>query len=93
MFPQRPLNNENDRAETLAALECVDYVTIFEEDNPIAFLQAVKPSVHVKGADYQLDKIIEKKTVEDNNGQIELIPITESYSTSELIKKIIRLYK
>lgn len=91
--PKRPLNNENDRAEALAALECVDYVTIFSEENPIIVLDQIKPDIHVKGGDYEIDKIIEKDTVEKNNGKIVLIPEIKGYSTTELIRKIVELYK
>ena len=87
--PKRPLNNENDRAEALSALECVDYVTIFSEDNPIELLSIIKPSVHVKGGDYKMNQIIEKDCVEKNNGRVALIPKVGGYSTSGLIKKII----
>lgn len=91
--PRRPLNNENDRAEALAALECVDYITIFSEENPIKILEKIKPNIHVKGGDYKIDKIIEKDAVEKNNGKIVLIPEIKGYSTTELIKRIARLYK
>ena len=89
----RPLNNENDREEALAALECVDYVTIFAEENPIKILEIIKPNVHVKGGDYKMDKIVEKDAVEKNNGKIILIPEVKGYSTTELIKRIAGLYK
>src|SRR3989338_10921185 len=85
--PKRPLNNENDRSEALAALECVDYVAIFSEDNPINILEMIKPSIHVKGRDYKLSQIIEKDCVEKNKGKIVLIPKVEGYSTTEFIKK------
>jgi rfaE bifunctional protein nucleotidyltransferase chain/domain len=91
--PKRPLNNENDRAETLAALECVDYVAIFTESDPIIFLQAIKPNIHVKGGDYDMSKIIEKDTVEGNNGKVKLIPEIGGYSTTNYINKIIDAYK
>ena len=91
--PQRPLNNENDRAEVLAALECVDYVTIFEEENPINLLEIIKPNIHAKGGDYKIGKIIEKDTVEKNDGKIILIPEVKGYSTSDFINKIIKAYK
>lgn len=91
--PKRPLNNENDRAEAIAALECVDYVTIFNEDNPIIFLKAIKPNIHVKGGDYDMTKIIEKDTVEENKGEVKLIPEVGGYSTTNFINKIIDLYK
>ena len=91
--PKRPLNNENDRAEALAALECIDYVAIFNEDDPIIFLKAIKPNIHVKGSDYDMSKIIEKDTVEENDGKVILIPEIKGYSTTDLINKIVTLYK
>lgn len=91
--PKRPLNNENDRAEALASLECVDYVAIFDEKDPIKILEKIKPDVHVKGGDYKISQIIEKNTVEKNNGKIILIPEVKGYSTTDLIKKISGLYK
>ena len=91
--PKRPLNNENDRAEALAALQCVDFVAIFNEENPIKFLEVIKPNVHVKGGDYKIDEIIEKNTVEKNGGEVKLIPEVKGYSTTKFIKRIVRLYK
>ena len=91
--PKRPLNNENDRAEALAALECVDYVTIFNEENPIKTLGIIKPNIHVKGGDYKINQIIEKNIVEKNNGKIVLVPKVEGYSTTEFIKKVLNSYK
>ena len=91
--PKRPLNSENDRAEAIAALECVDYATIFNEESPIKFLEGIKPNIHVKGGDYKIDQIIEKNVVEKSNGRIILIPEVKGYSTTDLIKKIAGLYK
>ena len=91
--PKRPLNNENDRAEALASLECADYVTIFNEKDPVKILEKIKPNIHVKGGDYKIDQIIEKDTIEKNNGKIILIPEVKGYSTTDLIKKIAGLYK
>ena len=90
--PKRPLNNENDRAEALAALECVDYVTVFNEENPIKILGIIKPNIHAKGGDYKINQIIEKDIVENNNGKIVLIPKVKGYSTTDFIKKIADLY-
>ena len=90
--PKRPLNNENDRAEALAALECVDYVTIFNEENPIKILQEIKPNIHAKGGDYDISQIIEKDIVEKNNGKIVLIPKIKGYSTTDFINRIIKGY-
>ena len=91
--PKRPLNNENDRAEMLASLQCIDFVAIFDEENPIKFLEEVKPDVHAKGGDYKMSQIIEKGTVEKNNGKIVLIPMVKGYSTTEFINKIIDDYR
>ena len=91
--PKRPLNNENDRAEALGALECVDYAAIFSEENPIKFLEVIKPNVHVKGGDYKMEKIIEKGAVERNNGKVILIPEVKGYSTTRLIHGIVEKYK
>ncbi|MEK6869687.1 MAG: D-glycero-beta-D-manno-heptose 1-phosphate adenylyltransferase [Nanoarchaeota archaeon] len=87
--PKRPLNNENDRAEALAALECVDYVTIFSEENPIKILKEIKPNIHAKGGDYNISQIIERYAVEKNNGKVVLIPKVKGYSTTDFINRII----
>ena len=91
--PKRPLNNENDRAEALASLGCVDYVTIFNEKDPVKTLEKIKPDIHVKGSDYKISQIIEKNVVEKNHGKIALIPEVKGYSTTDLIKRIAELYK
>jgi len=91
--PKRPLNNENDRAEALAALECVDYVIIFNEENPMKILGIIKPNIHVKGGDYDINRIIEKDIVEKNNGKVVLIPKVKGYSTTDFINRIIKVYE
>jgi len=91
--PQRPINNQDDRAEAMAALEVVDFVVIFDEPDPVNFLRAIKPNIHVKGGDYKMDQIIEKDVVEENNGKIKLVPEVKGYSTTDLINKIIEAYK
>ena len=90
---ERPINNENDRAEALAALQCVDYVTVFTENDPIILLKAIKPNIHVKGGDYNMSQIIEKDTVEENGGVVKLIPEVGGYSTTNHINKVMELYK
>lgn len=91
---KRPLNSQDDRARCLAGLESVDYVTIFGEDDPREFLDAIKPDIHVKGGDYlgKEETIIEKDTVEKNGGEIELVTMAEGYSTTALIEKIRERY-
>ena len=89
----RPLNSQEDRAEALAALECVDFVTFFSEDTPIELLEKIKPDIHTKGGDYQLDQIVEKEVVEQNKGKIVILREVGGFSTTNLINKILSAYK
>ena len=86
--PTRPLNRARDRAELLAALACVDFVTIFNERDPRALLKAIKPHVHVKGGDYKLKDLPEREVVENNGGKIVLVKPSRGYSTSAIIERI-----
>lgn len=85
--PTRPVNPEQDRAQLLAALRCVDAVVIFEEDTPIELLEVVRPHVHVKGGDYQVDDLPEKEVVERHGGRIVIIGLVPGRSTTNLIQK------
>jgi glycerol-3-phosphate cytidylyltransferase len=86
----RPVNREQDRAEVLAALESVDYVTIFPENRATNFLRAAAPAVYAKGGDYTADTLVpEERAVLDEFGtRIEIIPFEKGYSTSELLTRI-----
>ena len=85
--PKRPINNEKDRAIVLAALQCVDYITIFEEKTPIELLEAIKPDIHVNGEEYG-ENCIEAPIVKKYGGNIHLIKLKEGFSTTNLINKI-----
>jgi len=85
---ERPLNRFEDRAFVLAALECVDFVTVFEEDTPLRILELLKPHFHTKGGDYTLDTLPEREVVERNGGEILLLPFEEGFSTTGMIRKI-----
>jgi len=89
---KRPINNEKIRAEVVASLECVDYVTFFSEKDPRNALSKIKPDIHAKGKDRNMNQIIEKKVVEENGGKVVLLPYKKGYSTTEIIKKIIDAY-
>ena len=86
--PTRPINNENDRAEILCALECVDYVVIFDEDSPRNLLDEMKPDVYTKGADYTMETLPEADIMRKNNTRVEFISFVEGKSTTNLINKI-----
>lgn len=89
---KRPIIPQDERAELVAALSPVDYVFIFDEDTPKEWLAKIKPDIHVKGSDRNMDQIIEKDTVEKNGGRIALIPCVKDKSTTNVIEKIIRLF-
>ena len=86
--PERPVNNEMDRAELLCALGFVDYVVIFEEDTPLELIKKIQPDVLVKGGDYSNEYVIGTKEVEERGGRLVLIPFVEGKSTTNIIEKI-----
>ncbi len=86
--PHRPINNLKARQKVIAALECVDYVTHFNEQDPRALLTIIKPAVHIKGGDYRLSDIIEREIVEKNGGHIVLLKPVAGFSTTGIIEKI-----
>ena len=86
----RPITNENERAEILAALRQVDYVTIFDEISPRALITQLLPDVLVKGGDYNLDEIHGREEVEAAGGQVVSLPFIEGASTSSIIERMKR---
>ena len=88
--PTRPITNEQDRAHMLAALESIDYVTIFSEPTPEWLVRALQPDVLVKGADWRARAIVGRKLVEARGGRVVRLPLLQGYSTSKLIERIRR---
>ncbi len=86
----RPVINEDERAEILAALRQVDYVTIFDELSPRTLIASLLPDVLVKGGDYTLDQIHGREEVEASGGQVVSIPFVEGASTTALLEKMKR---
>lgn len=86
--PDRPLNNEIDRATVIAALESVSLVTFFDEDTPVQLLSELKPQVYVKGGDYDMRKLAETALVESYGGRALAIPFVDGYSTTALVRRI-----
>ena len=87
----RPLTPEGYRAEILEALECVDYVTIFQEEDPQTLLEVVKPDIHVNGMEYGVD-CIEAEVVGKYGGRLHLVSMFKDFSTTNLIENILRVY-
>jgi D-beta-D-heptose 7-phosphate kinase / D-beta-D-heptose 1-phosphate adenosyltransferase len=86
--PERPLVPQAERAALLAALTFVDAVTIFDEDTPLAVLEAVKPDVLVKGGDYRPADVIGRELVEATGGRVEIVPLMPEKSTTSLVERI-----
>jgi D-beta-D-heptose 7-phosphate kinase/D-beta-D-heptose 1-phosphate adenosyltransferase len=84
----RPLTNENDRAEILSALGAVDYVTIFDDISPRSLIAQLLPDVLVKGGDYALDQIHGREEVEAAGGRVVSLPFVDGASTTEIIDRI-----
>lgn len=87
--PDRPYIHELERAEILASLECVDFVTIFHELRPDNLIKMVKPDIHVKGGDYKVADLPEKKLVESLGGKVVVIPPIKGRSTTNIVAKIL----
>lgn len=88
--PGRPINNEKDRAEVLAALEHVDLITIFPETRATRFLETVAPVIYVKGGDYTSETLDaeERAVLKKVGAEIQFIPFTSGYSTSRLLEQL-----
>jgi D-glycero-beta-D-manno-heptose 1-phosphate adenylyltransferase len=86
----RPINRERDRAEVLAALECVDLVSIFQQKRAAEFLKAAVPAVYVKGGDYSTDSldVEERRVLEQIGAEIRIVPFEKGYSTSAMIEQL-----
>ncbi len=90
---KRPIVNQHDRAFVLAALNCVDYVTFFNESTPLALIKTIHPSVLVKGGDWAIHNIVGREIVEQDGGYVTTIPYLPGYSTTDLIGKILETYQ
>jgi D-glycero-beta-D-manno-heptose 1-phosphate adenylyltransferase len=86
--PDRPLNDQWARARVLAALECVDFIVMFEEQTPYELIRELQPDVLVKGDDYTIEQIAGHDVVLGRGGKVITVPLVKGYSTTGLIKKI-----
>jgi D-beta-D-heptose 7-phosphate kinase/D-beta-D-heptose 1-phosphate adenosyltransferase len=88
----RPLISQEERAHILSALDCVDYVIIFNELTPLKLLRSLKPDILVKGGDYRKSEVVGADFVESYGGRVKLVPVVQGKSTSEIVKKIVDRY-
>ena len=86
--PERPLNNQRDRAVLMAALESVSLVTWFDEDTPLELITELRPDILVKGGDYDMDTLAETALVKAYGGRALALPFVDGYSTTALVQKI-----
>jgi D-beta-D-heptose 7-phosphate kinase/D-beta-D-heptose 1-phosphate adenosyltransferase len=86
----RPIFPQAERAELIAALEMVDYVTVFDEADPYNLIREIKPTVLAKGGDWSEDKIVGKEVVEQHGGKLAVIPYLKGYSTTDIIERMRR---
>ena len=88
----RPIMEQDQRAEILASLQAVDYVTLFDELDPLKLIQLLKPSILVKGADWSEDKIIGADFVKAGGGRVVRVPLVKDASTSGIVERILKRF-
>jgi len=91
--PQRPVLPEEERAEILSGLGCVDYITLFDEIDPLKLITSLHPHILVKGGDWTKEQIVGREVVERSGGEVVIIPFVKGASTSNLIKTILGRYE
>jgi D-beta-D-heptose 7-phosphate kinase/D-beta-D-heptose 1-phosphate adenosyltransferase len=89
----RPIKNEKERANILAALKYIDYITLFSESTPEKLIREIKPDILVKGDDYKIDEVVGREIVEGYGAKVELIPIVQGHSTTQTLAKIMEKHK
>jgi D-beta-D-heptose 7-phosphate kinase/D-beta-D-heptose 1-phosphate adenosyltransferase len=91
--PKRPILPEEERTEILSGLGCVDYVTLFDEIDPLKLIASLQPNVLAKGGDWTKEQIVGKEVVERSGGEVVVIPYVEEASTSNLIETILKRHE
>lgn len=89
---KRPLIGEEERAHLLAALDCIDYVVLFDEDTPLELITLLRPDILVKGGDYTPEKVVGRELVESYGGHVELISFVDGKSTTSIIERVLERY-
>ena len=91
--PKRPILPEEERTEILSGLGCVDYITLFDEMDPLKLIASLRPNVLVKGGDWTKEQTVGKEVVERSGGEVVIIPFVKGASTSNLIETILKKYE
>ena len=89
----RPIKNEQERANILAALKYIDYITLFSETTPEKLIREIRPDILVKGNDYKIDEVVGREIVEGYGARVELIPIVQGHSTTSTLEQIVNKHK
>ena len=84
----RPIIEEESRVKQIAALDFVDAVVLFDQDTPINIISLITPNIITKGGDYKTSNVVGHKIIQDNNGEVAIIPLTQGYSTTSILDKI-----
>jgi D-beta-D-heptose 7-phosphate kinase / D-beta-D-heptose 1-phosphate adenosyltransferase len=90
--PERPILQEEERAEILSGLGCVDYVTIFDEPTPLELISSLQPDVLAKGGDWAKEAVVGREVVERSGGEAVILPFVEGTSTSNIIETILKRF-
>jgi len=91
--PKRPILPEEERAEILSGFGCVDYITIFDEEDPLELISTLQPDILVKGGDWTKETTVGREVVERSGGEVVILPFVEGASTSNLIDTILKRYE
>jgi D-beta-D-heptose 7-phosphate kinase/D-beta-D-heptose 1-phosphate adenosyltransferase len=90
---KRPLTPERERAEVMASLAAVDFVTIFEEETPLELIEYLQPDILVKGGDWEPGSVVGGDAVRKRGGRVVIIPLVENSSTTRIIEKILKIHE
>ena len=86
--PERPIQNQDDRAEILAGLACVDYTFLFDEDTPLNVIKQIMPDVLVKGGDWAIGEIVGSDVILENGGEVKSLNFVDGRSTTNVVEKM-----
>jgi rfaE bifunctional protein nucleotidyltransferase chain/domain len=89
---KRPLVLQDERAEVVASLDTVDYVTLFDDPTPLRLIEYLRPNVLVKGGDWKEESVVGGDAVRSWGGRVVIVPLTEGASTTNIVEKILRVY-